>query len=75
MSQCALGLDLHPCEAVGSFLLLTLMLAVIAGYGYYEMGQISAEVRDVIEGPIASITLGRSLESLLDQYVANVEST
>ena len=34
------------------------MLAVIAGYGYYEMGQISAEVRDVIEGPIASITLG-----------------
>ncbi len=72
MSQLRLASISIRVKLVGSFLLLTLMLAVIAGYGYYEMGQISAEVRDVIEGPIASITLGRSLESLLDQYVANV---
>ena len=38
-------------KLVSSFSVLTLLLALIAGYGYYEMGAIGGEVQHVIQRP------------------------
>ena len=59
-------------KLVSSFSVLTLLLALIAGYGYYEMGAIGGEVQHVIQGPIASAMLFRGLEHSLESLTSRV---
>lgn len=61
-------------KLVTSYAVLTLLVAAIAGYGYWQMGAIGHEVEQVIEGPIAGSMLARGMEHSLDELSAHVRS-